>query len=162
MSYCNEKRLCKNVEYKNLSRKEGINVDHLDADYTPTNFYESERNLEFLQNPLMHKKVRDMAFYRYRNENPGQQIIIYPDDVKEAMYYVTDSQFTQTENIHNLAISASKHLYDILLENYYNETELNGQYDNVKRRVHEYTDTPRISSTHLKQKFSYDISSNVS
>ena len=132
------------------------------TNYTPTNLYESTRDLEFLQNPKMQKRVYDMTLYRYKKENPGQRIIMYPNDVMEAMYHVTSNIFTQTENIHNMCISASNRLYDILIDNIFAEDELGDHFETVKQRVHDITNTPRAASTHLKQKFVYSQSSNIS
>ena len=132
------------------------------TNYTPTNYYETVRNTMFLESPEAEARVRKMAIYRWYKENPGRKIVIHPTDVKDAMYYVTSSTFTQTENLHNMTISAAHRLFDVMASNLFQVEELGDHFEEVKRRVHEVTNTPRIHSTHLKQKFVYTQTSNIS
>lgn len=132
------------------------------TNYTPTNYYETVRNTMFLESPEAEDRVRKMAIFRWRRENPGRQIIIHPTDVKDAMYYVTSRIFTQTENVHNMSISAANRLFDMMTSNLFEVEELGDHFEEVKRRVHEVTNNPRIRSTHLKQKFVYTLSNNIS
>ena len=129
----------------------------------PMSYYSREIYVNFVESPTSQNKVKKMAIYKYKKHYPGEKVILYETDVRDAMTYVVNTGFfKQTANLHNLILDASEVLFQTLVENNYAEDELYDSYTDVLHRVHEVSLAQSVASckNNLRDKC-YFVSGNI-
>ena len=125
--------------------------------FNPMDEYQSEIFSNFIESKDAHRKVYAMAVKMYRKNYPGEQIIVYDSDVRDAMCYVVSNKFSTTQNLHNLRLDAATRLYHNIIENVYAEEENYDQFINIAKRVHDTTQAHSVASCKnlIRDKCSY-------